>query len=544
MPTLIETLIDYEADMLAMIAEQWGVDQDLDAGKSQSKQIAKLLADEELIYEIWQALPQQASNALIRLLQNNGRLPFDRFTREFGDLREMGAARRDKVRPDRHPQSTTELLFYKGLIARAFFKQGKDTLEFVFIPDEILHFLEKEISSQHTASVPILPGNTPARSLPADDGILEHACTFLAAIRAGIPRKSLAFERPTVPYDFLLHLLIECGLLDQKGLAQPQKIGAFLEAPRQQTFSLLSHTWQESQVIDETKLLTNLDFEGGMKIDPLSLRKKVFATLQSLPNANWLEIGEFRTWMRTYQPDFLRTGGEYESWIIKDKITGQYLKGFESWGKIEGALLDTMIRGPFFWLGLVDLGAKTRNGLPNLFRPSAWMANLLSGENARYEKQPAVSFTLNKDGRILIERAFPLSIRYQIARFCEWKEEKKERYIYQISHPALQNAKRQGLQINQFTALIQKYGKKPLPPNITGALERWKQNELEAVIEQTVLLRVRSKAVLDQLMASRAKAYILARLNDTSAVVKRNSVSRVKDVLLDLGILADVRLEV
>ena len=173
-----------------------------------------------------------------------------------------------------------------------------------------------------------------------------------------------------------------------------------------------------------------------------------------------------------------------------------------------------MLRGPFFWLGLVDLAAKTKSGPPTLFRPSAWMADLLNGEDIRYEKQQANTFTLNKDGRLLIERAFPLSIRYQIARFCEWQTEKKERYIYQISHPSLQNAMRQGLQVGQLITLIKKFGKKPLPPNITGALERWKQNELEAVIEETVLLRVRSKAILDQLMASRAKAHILARLNE------------------------------
>ena len=286
MPTLNETLIDYESDMLAMIAEQWGIEQDLDPGKSQAKQIANLLAGDELIEEIWQALPQEAANALIRLIQNKGRLPFDRFAREFGDLREMGAARREKIRPDRKPQSITEMLFYKGLIARAFFKQGKEALEFIFIPDEILQFLEKEISSRQTASVPVLPGNIAQYSLPANDDILEHACTYLAAIRAGIPLDSLKFENPDIPVTFLTQLMAENNLLDKKGQAQPQKIGAFLEAPRQQAFSELSHAWQQSQVIDETRLLTDLDFEGSMKIDPVSLRAKVFAILQSLPNNN------------------------------------------------------------------------------------------------------------------------------------------------------------------------------------------------------------------------------------------------------------------
>ncbi len=544
MPTLIETIIDYEADMLEMMAEQWGIDQDLDPGKSQSKQIAHLLANEVLIGEILQALPKEAANALIRLAQNKGRLPFDRFTREFGEIREMGAARRGKTRPDRNPQSTTELLFYKGLIARAFFKQGRETLEFVFIPDEFLQFLEKEINSKHTASVPILPGYKAARIIPANDSILEHTCTFLAAKRAKVSIESINFENPEISADFLEQLLTESGLLNSKGRAIPQKIGDFLEAPRHKAFSKLVHSWQQSQTINETRLLSFLEFEGNIKINPVSFRTKVLMAINSLPNSNWLNLHDFRIWMKTYQPDLLRSGGEYDSWIIKNRSTNQYLKGFESWDKIEGTLLSTLIQGPFFWMGMVELGAKTKTGPVNLFRPSQWVSNLMSGKDIQYKTQEKSSFILNKDGRILIERAFPLNIRYQIARFCERKEEKKDRYIYQISHTSMHNALQQGLHVSQLITLVKKYGKKPLPPNIIDALERWKQNELEAVIEQVVLLRVRSKNILDQLMDSHAKTYILARLNDTCAVVKRKSVSQLKDTLLDLGILADVRLEV
>ncbi len=544
MPSLIEILIDYEPDMLEMIAEQWGIDQDLDPGKSQSKQIASLLAGEELMDDILQALPKESINALLRLTQNKGRLPFDRFTREFGDLREMGAARRGKIRPDRNPISPTEMLFYKGIIARAFFKQGKDAQEFVFIPDELLQFLKKDLGKKHAASVPVLPGYKAVQVKPVDDSILEHVCTFLAAKRADIPLNSLSFEKPEIPALFLGQLLTEIGLLDQKGQTIPQNIGTFLEAPRDKSFSKLVHSWQLSQIVNEIQLVPNLDFEGDVIHNPVSTRKKVLSTLKSLSDDNWISIKDFQSWVKTYQPDLLRSGGEYDSWIVRNTATGQYLKGFESWDNIEGALLITLIQGPLHWIGLIELAKKTKKGSINLFRPSKWMKDLLQEKDVQFEIQEKKSFVLNKDGLILIERSFPLSIRYQIARFCEWKTEKKERYAYQISHPALQQALKQGLQVNQLIKLIDKYGKQPLPPNIISALERWKHNELEAVIEQTVLLRVKSRNILDQLMASQAKSYIVARLNDTSAVVKSNSINQLKDTLLNLGILADTRLEV
>ena len=128
--------------------------------------------------------------------------------------------------------------------------------------------------------------------------------------------------------------------------------------------------------------------------------------------------------------------------------------------------------------------------------------------------------------------------------FANGDGEKKGKYSYYISPPALQEALCQGLQVNQLITLINKHARKPLPPNILQALERWKQHELEAAFEQPVLLRVRSAAILDQLLATRSGKTALTRLNETTAVVKTGSVQALKEALLDMGILADVRLEV
>lgn len=546
MPTIIETIIDYEPDMLEMIAEGWGIDQDLDAGKNQPKQIANLLQDESLIDEVMQALPEPDFGALIRLARSDGRLPLDQFEREFGSLREMGAARRGKIRPDRNPISITETLFYKGLIARAFFKEGTEALEFVYIPDEFLAFLDREINRQDPGSIPLLPESSAQHTFHASDFILDHACTLLAALRAGIPTNNLQqLNNPEIPTHFLTQLLIEAKLINEKRQVNPKKTREFLEASRAESFSSLVESWQNSLIVNEIQLLEKLKFEGNIKRNPLIVREKLLAFIQPLSGENWLQIEEFVAWVKTYQPDFLRTGGEYESWIIKDVLSGQYIKGFKYWNQVEGALLRKMIRGPFFWMGMVDLGMKTKAAeKPELFRLSKWAKELLAGRNISYQKRETPVFTVNKDGRIIIERSFPLSLRYQIARFCEWGEVKKGRYQYKISHSALQRSIQQGLKVEQLIVLINKYGKKPVPPTIPAALERWKLNELEAVFEQVVILRVRSAQILDQLMDTRAKTYILTRLNETNAIVKPNAVGQLRDILMDSGILADIRLEV
>ena len=542
MPTLIESIIDYEPDQLEMLAEQWGIDQELDPAKSAARQIAARLLDRALFIEVLQALPDKAYQALLRLARSGGRQPLDQFQRVFGELREMGAARRGKVRPDRNPLSITEKLYYSGFIARAFLREGGQPYEFIYLPEEFQQFMSDEIERLEADNIPALPNYSPVRVYAASDVILEHTCTLLAGLRKGLALEQIELLNPQIPVDFLQTLLSEAGLLSG-GKPDPERIGAFLEALRVQSFSTLYEIWQHSTAVNETKLLKQLEFEGTLKINTLQLRQRLLALFAPLPAGQWFDLDEFSAWVKQHQPDFLRTGGEYDSWIIQHKEKGFYLKGFEHWDEVEGALLKIVITGPFFWLGLADLGTRSKSGKVQLFRHSAWAEALLANQSLEYASKEIDSFALNKDGGLLVERGFPLSLRYQLARFCEWGPEKKGKYSYYISPPALQEALCQGLQVNQLITLINKHARKPLPPNILQALERWKQHELEAAFEQPVLLRVRSAAILDQLLATRS-GNALTRLNETTAVVKTGSVQALKEALLDMGILADVRLEV
>ena len=544
MPTLIETFIDYEPDLLEMIAEGWGIDQDLDAGRNLARQVAERLQDEALLGEILQALPQAAFSALLRLARSGGRLRVDQFEREFGVLREMGAARRAKLRPDRNPASVSERLYYKGLIARAFLREGDEPQDCYYLPEEFQNYLQREIERLQVASIPALPTYTPAAKQVPDDALLEHACTLLAALRAGLPTDAMSFENPAIPLRFLRALLGEAGLLASGGQPDPERVGAFLEAPRSASFAALMRAWQTGTSIDELDWLSGVEVEGKLKRDPQAARAKILAMLKPLSTEHWLDIDEFIAWVKTCQPDFLRSGGEYDTWMVRDQASAQYLKGYEHWDQVEGALLRALLHGPCFWMGLIEWGVKPRAKKPTLFRPTPWAADLLSGKEAAIGRPEILTFTVNKDGSLLVERGFPLGARYQIARFCEWRAPRKGSYCYQISHPALKNALSQGLQVHQLAALIGKYGRKPVPPNIPAALERWKQNELEAVFERPVLLRVRTAAILDQVMATHAKDLILSRLNETAAVVKPNAAAPLKEALLEMGILADTRLEV
>ncbi len=141
MPELLQSLLKQDIGHLRIIAEFWGVElESISAGEAREELSASLL-DAELIAELVDSLSPQAESALRALVEAEGRIPWPAFTRKYGDIREMGAARRDRERPHLKPASTAEYLYYRGLLARAFFDDDKGPQEFAYIPEDLLEQL-------------------------------------------------------------------------------------------------------------------------------------------------------------------------------------------------------------------------------------------------------------------------------------------------------------------------------------------------------------------------------------------------------------------
>ena len=60
-----------------------------------TKKLAASLLDPERLAELIASLTPQAREALNALTESNGRIPYANFVRQFGDIREMGAGKRD-----------------------------------------------------------------------------------------------------------------------------------------------------------------------------------------------------------------------------------------------------------------------------------------------------------------------------------------------------------------------------------------------------------------------------------------------------------------
>ena len=142
MPDLLASLHPHDLGHLRILAELWGLELDAHERDSAADELSASLLDPELARETLEILPADAHRALDALLAAKGRVPWAEFARRFGEIREMGAGKRDREHPHRHPVSAAEMLFYRGILAKAFFDTEKGAQEFAYIPDDLLEILK------------------------------------------------------------------------------------------------------------------------------------------------------------------------------------------------------------------------------------------------------------------------------------------------------------------------------------------------------------------------------------------------------------------
>ena len=116
-----------------------------------------------------------------------------------------------------------------------------------------------------------------------------------------------------------------------------------MEAERGQALGQLAQAWKTSQKINELDLIESLVFESREKAIQVFQGITYSISFKALPEDNWFSIQEFCDWINQNQPDILRSGGDYDAWFIKNKATGEYIKGFENWQRVEGEYIRMMI---------------------------------------------------------------------------------------------------------------------------------------------------------------------------------------------------------
>jgi hypothetical protein len=571
MPELLPVLRDYDLGLLKIIAELWGVELSATAQREAAEELAAHMLQPEAAAEALQALTPEARAALAGL--RRARQPLAFFTRKHGELRAMGPARREREQPWRTEASPAETLWYRGLIARGFFDDGAGPQEFVFIPDDLAPVVPAGEAAPEGGTPPGAPAAAPpAHQRSARDSAAADAATLLSYLQiepvklegAVFPpkaREALApFLRRPEALDFFTHLVIRLNLAAGMPLKpEPAQARPFLEANFAAQSGQLAGAWRASKEWNDLFHLPGLVCEGkGWRNDPLQTRQALLDLLAAVPPGQWWSLDAFVAAVKDRQPDFQRPAGDYDSWYIRDAATQAYLRGFENWERVDGALIRWLMAGPLFWLGLVDVSSagsaehaekgKAVNSASadpaysalQAFRVTPYGAAVL-GREAWPAPGEAAPIRVGGEAVVRVPASASRYDRFQIARVSHWVALEKDTYLYRLTPASLVRAGQQGIKVSHVLASLQKaLGEAPLPPLLVGALKRWERAGAEIALTDSVVLRVKSPDLLETLRRTpKVKRYLGEDLSPTAVEVRRADRDKLREALAELGILVD-----
>jgi hypothetical protein len=540
MTDLRQSLLKADFSHLKAVAAKWNLPFTAPDARVGLKQLVSGILNPGFISLIPDILTEEEREALLWLDARGGKELRDRYSREFGEIREMGAGKLEREKPYQETISLSESLWYRALISSGFLETDDGLREFVFIPEDIRSLLIPLLKDQQeldlTASFTCRQASLREYKIqtPASGEILDHFCTLLAGLRMSIDP---VIQLPGISANqlgFYHDLARSADLLEKNDFVQPDRVRDFFELSREEAIKKLWHDWLFSEELHDINQLPGISVEGNPEMNPVRIRELVLRYVNNLDPDQWWSIESFVSRIKEVNPDLMRKSGEYDTWFIRNTESDDFIKGFDSWDEVEGSLVKYLLTGPLHWLGYLDLGFADEDELSMAFRLSKISTALNQDDTVPLKTRKTESIQIRSKGEIRMTQNVPHKTRYQVARFCEWYPIRAEAYLYAITPKSLRRAENQGLRITHLLTLLQN-NLEIIPPNILAALERWEKKGVQATIAKKTVLRLGSPQILKALKKSSASRFILEQVGPTTVIVKDGSEEKIKEALVELG---------
>lgn len=567
MKTLQASLKDSEDAVLTAIAQHWGVDASKLNPDELPAALEAAMLDPQRAEKTWDKLSDEQRGSLQTLLGfNDGKMPATMFTRLHGEIRKMGKGAVEREKPQNNPASKAEALFYRGYIFQTYEQGSAGLTPIVYIPQDFVAVLPSHKTGYDDIEAPAPEGDpaaTPAELealpedyleevQPADTTIVDDMTSLLAYLQVvhGTVENGYLVEHDRaaiaqhfitpgdIRVQFLFGIGISADLIEiQENTAYPKRaeVRRWLEARRGDQLRTLAFAWRDSVDYRDLWHIPGLYPEPGWSYDPVVPRKVVIDFLNNYaPEQGWWSIEDFIVAIKTLSPDFQRPNGDYDSWYIRNE-SGDYLRGFESWDAVEGALLEYYCLGPLHWLGLVDSAedAARLTAYGRLF--------LKAATNWPSPPEQENTVEVQGDGTIVISRRANRFDRFQAMRFTDWLEANTEGHIYKLTGDSIRRAGNQGIKTEHIEAFIKRMTGE-VPPVVAQLLNTWEQGAATSItLQPMMVLRTTSPETLDFILQEpKLRRFIRARLGEMAAAVQADRVDELREVLGAQGIQADV----
>ncbi|MFW6082857.1 MAG: helicase-associated domain-containing protein, partial [Chloroflexota bacterium] len=430
--------------------------------------------------------------------------------------------------------------------------------EAVFVPPEIRDHLPTPSNEGSTFS--LQPAPAPSMVISGDNLLLDDACTLLAYVHNYRPELSLDQGWPAshkrrlerrlrdgdpARFAFLSHLVYQAGLLlvqeDKSTRLPPEAVTEWLQSDTTVQRRATVTTWRDDPSWNDLFHVPTLQPEdtGAWQNDPLLPRQTVLRHLRACTPMSWYKIEEFVSAIKEIDPDFQRPSGDYASWYIRDEQTGAYLSGFENWDNVEGRLIRYLLTRPMSWLGLVDLGKMEKEQPAHVFR--------LSEEGAAYiglSNPPPPSSSpparLRPGFRVVVPAPRRYA-RFQLNRVADWVQS-GERFVYRLTPSSLDRARQQSIPMTRVIDFLEKIIEAPLPESLEQALDRWDTHGTEVHLESTILLRLSTADLMDQILGSSHLDKLFGeRVGPRAVLIHRHDWPEVIVQLEAIGLLPELK---
>lgn len=570
MAGMLPVLRETEPGLIPGLARVWGLKDEGGDRDALLKALAKAMEDPERVAAVWNQLNAGQRSAIQMLYHTPSRsMPAVHFTRVAGEIRQMGSDEIARQDPILHPKSHAEALYYHGFISLR--RENADTglRTVLFVPTALAALLPVNETSydnadeaddyggdELTTTIQVLEEDELDDLRPADTSIVDDMTTLLAFLRIESP----VVEEGWLPADlltrlepyllvkgherlrFLVVLAHAAGLIDlSAGHAAPRSAEArrWLNLARHEQVRQLAEAWQASTISDLAHVSgLHIDANAGTfhQYDARAVRGVVLnLMLAQIPVASWWVLSDFIDAVREDNADFQRPNGDFNSWYIQDE-QGNPLNGIGNWDAVDGALLEYLITGPMFWLGLADQAS-------DAVHLNAYGRAFLGQAAWPQQQEQFAPLELQDDGLIVLSRKAVRSDRFQVARFTTWLAE-LEPYHYRLDAGGLERAVAQGIALDQIRDFLAKRAPNgELPAPLGQFIEQWRHGAKASVtLEHIQLLRTTSEALLDQIFESPGlRRYLGARVGPMAVIVRADQSQALELALGEVGIRLEMR---
>lgn len=517
MKDLYRCLDEYPEDLLLAIADAWGIALPRDESMRMVKRLADAMLSPGALTAAVASLSPAAQGALAFLAAQGGAALAGPTALRYGAVRRFGPARLRREKPWLAPSSPLEELYFYGLVYRAYGQVGEHLGDLFLIPDDLAALLSPLETA--TAAGDTIRLAEPSAVAAQGEALLEDMLAIIVLLR-GHPLTSSAQGPPTpaelaqvaqsarllgdaepARLEFLWRALLLQKLVEHDGRQWRPTLNArhWLRQTDAAQWLATFLAWRDDEDREELFHLPTIVCEReGWQNKPSQARRRLCAILATYSAGVWYDLASLLGALRAHHPDYLRPDGDLDSWLIRDAETGAYLRGMESWDKIEGALARHLLTGPLHWMGLLDLGREGASSPPAAVRLTPGGKALMAGlpADAPSLSQPGPKAEIDERMAIRISTRNSRYQRYQLERLAVFQAQNESEARYLLTDLSVWQGLNAGIQGEQILAFLRRITAGALPEPVERVLAAWAGRFGRVTLRRAVILETADEAAM------------------------------------------------